>query len=507
MRFAEELTQGSAVLHPESVGEVQAAVRAAREQSWKLWPESTGCNWGYGAGVELPPGVRRLNLSRMRAIRNADRISLANPVAVVEPGVTQGQLQEFLALHHPGLTFNVTGSARDTSLIGNSLDRGVGYLGPRRHDLFGLEVVTGAGELLQTGFRRLGEGSPLAHCHPFGLGPMLDGLFFQGNAGIVTSACFRLLHRPPCQLGVSLALYDSARLPQFIDALADLKRQQIMGSVTHIGNQARTRSSLEQGISTYLGQHCGLKGGALKAAVSHALALIAKSEWTSLGGISGTRAQVKAALQEVRRRMRGLARVALVDESRLALGFKLMHALRWIPSARAVAAAISAIRPLNGLASGVPTDAAVTNLIWQFGPADLPANRFAESNCGLLYVSPALPMDGSFTAGIVEEMTNLARGFDMTLYVTINIETENSLVAITNLLFDRRNAEAQRRANACAQALHAHVRSRGLEVYRARTDMMPAVVDAESPYWQAVSSVKDALDPDRVIAPRHYNLV
>ena len=70
---------------------------------------------------------------------------VTNPVAVIEPGVTQMQLYDFLQNHCPELTFNVTGSGKETSIIGNALDRGVGYIGPRREDLFGLEIVLGTG--------------------------------------------------------------------------------------------------------------------------------------------------------------------------------------------------------------------------------------------------------------------------------------------------------------------------------------------------------------------------
>ncbi len=506
MDFAAELRQGLAVLHPASVADVQAAVQAARAQGWKLYPVATGRNWGYGSERPLPEGHRKLDMSGMRNILNAGQISRAEPVAVIEPGVTQGQLQEFLAQSHPGLTFNVTGSARETSLIGNALDRGVGYLGPRRDDLFGLEVVTGTGEVIQTGFRRLGEDSPLAHCHPFGLGPMLDGLFFQGNFGIVTSACFRLMPRPASQLAVSLALHRSADLARFIDVLAELKRERIMGSVTHVGNRDRTRASLLYGVSDYLERQCGLQGKARDDAAQQALRIVAPHEWTSLGGISGTRAQVAAALKEVKGRMAGLAKLSTFDDNRLAKGFALLHRLRRLPWARTRAAALSAITPLNGLASGMPTDAAVDNLLWRFGRTDLPAQQLDRSNCGILYINPALPMNGRFVAEVIAAMTALTAECGLQLYVTINIETENSLVAVANLLFDRASAAEMGRAQECADSLHAYIRSRGLEVYRARADMMPGIVDAASPYWQAVARLKRALDPDGVIAPGRYNL-
>ena len=495
-----------AELRPKNVSDVVAIVQSARAQRRPLYAYSTGLNWGYGSKAPVVEGCTPVDLSGMNQIINADKVSITNPVALIEPGVTQAQLYQFLQEKCPGLYFNVCGAASATSLIGNALDRGVGYLGPRRDDLFALEIVTGTGQVLKTGFRRLGESSPLATCHPFGLGPMLDGMFFQSNFGIVTSACFKLLPRPPVQVGVSLALRHESDLGRVIDVLAQLKRERVMGGVTHIGNKARTRSSLMYGVSNYLETHCGMTGAALEAGAAGALAIIAPNEWTSLGGIAGTARQVRAALAEVKARTGKLARMMVVDDFRLDLGYRVLHPLRFVPWLRANAAAIAAVRPLHGLASGKPTDAPVDNLLWKFGRPDLPAPRLDESNCGMLFISPALPMDGDFVTGFIKAMTSVAREHGHELYITINIETESSMVAVTNLLFDRSVSTELDRAKRCADALYACITAHKLEVYRARADMMGDVVDPYSDYWQTVRHLKSVFDPDNIISPGRYNI-
>ncbi|HVK54663.1 MAG TPA: FAD-binding oxidoreductase [Burkholderiales bacterium] len=499
--------ESTEVLRPSNRDEVRQYVLEARQLGRPLYPVSTGLNWGYGSSSPVKSGCALLDLSAMNSILNAKRISLTNPVAVIEPGVTQAQLHHHLKENCPELMFNVTGSAAETSIIGNALDRGVGYLGPRREDVFGLEFVTGTGQLLQTGFRRMGDASPLAHCHPYGLGPMLDGLLFQGNFGVVTSACFKLVPRPARQLSVSLALRHEANLGRFINALAQLKREHVMSAVTHIANKARTHASLMFGICTYLESQCRLTEMTLAAEASRVLSLVSPHQWTSLGGLAGSPQLVDAALAEVKGRMRGLARVTSVDDAKLALGYKVLHRLRCIPWARANAAAISAIRPLHGLATGIPTDAAINNLLWRFGQPAMNPTQLDESRCGLLFISPALPMDGEFVADVAKGMSNVGRKFGHELYMTLNIETENSLVAVVNLLFERTDAFAVENAKRCATSLHTYIKSRGLEVYRARADMMSDVVDPASEYWQAVRDLKSALDPDNIIAPGRYNLV
>ncbi|WP_342120741.1 FAD-binding oxidoreductase [Pseudoduganella sp. OTU4001] len=494
------------VLYPRSTRQVRNIVRRANRRGLTIYVVSTGLNYGYGGRSPPRDTDILLDLSRMRRILNAGAISAANPVALIEPGVTQQDLYEHLQQHAPELTFNVTGSARATSILGNALDRGVGYFGARKEDVFGLEVVTGKGDVIYTGFRRLGEASPLAHTHPYGLGPMLDGLFFQSNLGIVTSACFRLLPRRPKAVAVSLALREAGRLDEFIDVLAALKREGIMDSVTHIANRARSQASLEYGIHTYLQQECGLAPDAAARESGRALAMATQGEWTSLGALTGSGAGLRAALAEVRQRIGHLARVRVITHQRLDLAYRVLHALRMLPPARALAAAIAAIRPLHVLALGQPTDAAVDNLLWKFGASGRAASELDQTNCGLLFINPALPMDGATVARVMRRMERWAKRKGLPLYITINIESATSLVAVINVLFDRSAPQQVQQAHDLSGILHRVLHKEKLEVYRARADMMAQVTSAADPFWQAVRELKHSLDPGRVLAPGRYNL-
>ena len=495
----------SGVYYPESAADVVDIVRSHRSPRRPLYPVSRGLNWGYGSRSPVTADNALLDLSRMNRILNADDISLDFPIAIIEPGVTQAQLSAFLAERCPELTFNVTGAGCDTSILGNALDRGVGYFGPRKEDLFGLEIVTGTGEMLRTGFRRLGEDSPLAHCHPYGLGPMLDGLFFQGNFGIVTSACFRLIPRRPKEVAISMALREVRFLAEFIDLMARFKREGLLSSVTHIGNKARTQSTLSYGVTAYLERECGYTPERAAAEADQAIALVAPNEWTSLAAITGNAGQVRSAIREIRRRVGHIARVMVVTDTLLDVGYALTHALRFLPFARANAAAIHAIRPLHKLALGMPTDAPIDNLLWQYGRADLPASALDESPCGLLFVNPALPLDGGAVVAVVDELRAVAERHGHKLYITLNIETSTSMVAVINLLFDRSSPEEVARAHRCAGDMLAAIRRRGLEAYRARADMMRDIVE-DNAYWRTIRRLKEIFDPDDIIAPGRYNL-
>lgn len=494
------------ITRPCNTAEVVALVRHARASGQPLYPVSTGMNWGYGGAVPPRAGCRLVDLSAMDKIRNAASISPDHPVALIEPGVSQQQLHQHLARHAPTLRFNVTGSAASTSIIGNALDRGVGYSGPRVDDLFALEVVLGTGDVIHTGFRRLGEESPLAHFHRHGLGPLPDGLFFQGNFGIVTSACFRLQRRRPVELALSIGLRDGARLAEFLNGLIDLRRDGLLTAVTHVGNSARAGATLRAGLSTYLRDRCQLEGTALRDEIDAALKVVAGTPWTGLAGLTGTAGQVRAELAEIRGRLRGLGDVRTFTNQVLALGARVTDSLRFLPGLRRYAAALAAVRPLQALAMGTPTDIAFDNLTGLFDKPGIPAKEYERSRCGVLFISPALPMDGALIHGMVVELERIAQRHGHVLYITVNIEAENSVVAIINLLFDKADAGKVKQAHACAAAMHAHVRQLGLEVYRARTDQMPEVLAQNPEHWALLARLKAAWDPDKIIAPGRYSV-
>jgi len=493
---------------PTSVRGVVDLVRVARKTRTPLYAYSTGLNFGYGGKSPVTPGGLLVDLSSLNSIRiSIDPVSKrVHPVAIIGPGVTQGMLYDYLEEHHPDLTFNVTGSARATSIVGNALDRGVGYYGPRKEDLFGLVVVCGNGRLLRTGFRRL-RNSPLGHSNPYGLGPIIDGLFFQSNFGIVVSACFRLVPKRPKQVALSLSLRREEDMPAFLDELARCKRDGLIESVTHVANRARTHATLAYGVTQYLENECGYTPRRAYAEAESVMDLVAPFEWTSLGAVTGTKAQVRANLAEIKKRLKPLTRVKVITHTLLDTAYAVAHALRFIPAARANAAAIAAIRPLHTLALGVPTDAAIDNLLWKFGRTDLSAAQLDVSNCGLLFINPALPLDGEFVTAFIARMKAIAaENFHDTLYITINIETPTSLVAVINLLFDRSDAGQVKRAHFCADRLLEAIHDMGLEVYRARADMMGQIVKRDPDYWDTIHKLKLTLDPDNIIAPGRYDV-
>ena len=116
---------------------------------------------------------------------------------VVEPGVSQQQLYDHVRQAAPGYWVDCTGAGPDASIVGNAVERGFGHTpyGDHVRTSCGMEVVLANGEVLRTGFGHY-AGARTAQVYPYGVGPVLDGLFTQSNFGIVTRLGVWLYPKP-----------------------------------------------------------------------------------------------------------------------------------------------------------------------------------------------------------------------------------------------------------------------------------------------------------------------
>ena len=83
----------SAVLLPQNTEHVAAAARVASTHKVPLYPISRGKNWGWGDACPTTKGQAILDLS---ALNRIVEVHEELGYAVVQPGVTQGQLSDYL---------------------------------------------------------------------------------------------------------------------------------------------------------------------------------------------------------------------------------------------------------------------------------------------------------------------------------------------------------------------------------------------------------------------------
>jgi 4-cresol dehydrogenase (hydroxylating) flavoprotein subunit len=325
------------VVYPASAEEVAEVLRIAGAAGLAVWPFSRGKNWGYGAHMALGEGAIVLLLDRM------DRILEVNEelgYAVIEPGVTQGQLNAHLRSTGSRLWADCTDSTPEGSVVGNALERGVGYTPAWDHfgNLCGLEVVLPTGAIVRTGGAP--PGSLSFHTYKWGTGPYLEGLFSQSNFGVVTKAGVWLLPAPEVMRCFICELEDPAHQPAAADAIRELALRGVLRSNVHMVNDVMFLAQLIQYPYDLLHGRTNLSAE-LRAELRRRYRI---TPWTVTGGLYGTRRTVRAAEKEVRKALGPYGRVNVLGDRGVALLGWL--ARKWpllerIPGATALVSAVT----------------------------------------------------------------------------------------------------------------------------------------------------------------------
>ena len=196
----------SAAVAPDGVEQVQKVVKIANRYKIPIYPISTGKNLGYGGSAPVLSGSVVLDLKRMNSILEVNE---RNAYALVEPGVSYFDLYRYIQEKGLKVWVDVPDPGWG-SPIGNSFDRGGGYLMPQYRNHFdshcGMEVVLANGELMRTGMGAM-PGAQTWQQYKSGFGPWIDGMFSQSNFGVVTKMGFWLMPEPDAYLSGTVTVF------------------------------------------------------------------------------------------------------------------------------------------------------------------------------------------------------------------------------------------------------------------------------------------------------------
>lgn len=486
------------VVRPKTVAEVQRLTVAASTHGVPLYPISRGKNWGYGDAAPAAPGCVLVELSQMNTIREIDA---EMGFAIVEPGVTQGQLVEEVARRAPGFWVDCTGAGPEASIVGNALERGFGHTpyGDHVRSACGLEVVLADGTLLRTGTGQF-EGAKAACLYPYGVGPILDGLFMQSNLGIVTAMTVWLCPKPEAFRFFYIKVQDESTLPRLIDALRGLRLQGILNSAVHIGNDLRVIS----GQRNYPHERTG---GSRPLPDDVRLALRREAglgAWSVSGSFTGTGPQVRAAAARLKKAMRGIGKVITLSDGQLHLLGRVARALP-SPVGAGLKKLLDDLEPHVGLLQGKPTLQPLRGALWGLNRDGDALEDPVDAQAGLIWLAPVVPMRGADAVQVCNTAHGiLARhGFDF--LITFTLLNERSMVAVMNVSWDKTDAAQGERARECYEEVMQALIAAGYPPYRSSLLGMPLLWQhGGAAFWDSARKIKQALDPRGVIAPGRY---
>jgi 4-cresol dehydrogenase (hydroxylating) flavoprotein subunit len=486
-----------ALVRPGSRTELQACLAIARRFSIAIYPISSGKNWGYGSRVPVTDGSVVVDLSRMNRILDFNE---EMGWVTVEPGVTQQQLFEFLAVKKSRLWLDATGSTPDSSIVGNTMERGFGHTpyGDHAANVCALEVVLPDGEVLETGMARF-KGSQSAEVYRWGLGPALDGLFTQSNLGIVTRMTVWLMPAPEYFQAFFFRCDDAGGLPGIVDSLRPLRMNGTLRSAIHIANDYKVIA----GIRQYPWLEAGNRTPLLPETMQLLRTQMKFGAWNGSGGLYGTRAQVAEARRLLRQSLKGrITKIQFLDDRVLSFAARFSHTFgllsRWD-----ISRALQLVRPVFGLMKGIPTDQPLASTYWRKKmppPAQMDPDR---DKCGLIWCAPVAPAQGQHaqTLAKIASRVLLGHGFEPMLSVTLI--TERALICIISLSYDREVAGEDDRARTCYEELQAELDQAGYPPYRLGIQSMKLA--AGSGAWpRVIEAIRHSVDPGGILAPGRY---
>ncbi|KIJ54475.1 vanillyl alcohol oxidase [Sphaerobolus stellatus SS14] len=466
-----EDTVSSATVYPGSTEDVQAVTRWANTHLIPIYPISMGRNLGYGGAAPRVRGSIVLDLGkRMNKILKIDG---DNCSCLLEPGVSYFALYEAIQKGGHPLWID-TPDVGGGSVLGNALDRGVGYTpyGDHFGNHCGMEVVLPTGEVVRLGMGALpgkdGVDNPTWQSFQYGYGPYSDGIFTQSNFGIVTKMGFWLMPGTE-HLTFAITFPKEDDFEQIVDIIRPLSAARVLGNVPQIRHA--TQELAITGIrkkDIYDGE------GPVPAQV-----IREHMKKTAYGDVTWIfYATVYGPLE---------SRNASIDVVRKAFSA--------IPDAKFIfpedVPADHYLHVRGAIAAGVPV---LTDLNWLQWNA----------NGSHLFFSPISPVDGKDARKLYEmvKKRHTEFGFDMMPAFCV---APREMHFIDCLCYDRGDEEQKRRAVQCMRAMISDAAKEGYGEYRTHillSDQVSATYSWNNGALMRLNeTLKDALDPNGILAP------
>ena len=459
----------SAVVLPGSVEDVQAVVRIAASFRIPLWTTSMGKNNAYGGPA---PRVRGSVVVSMRRMNRVLEVNEELAYAVVEPGVSFFDLCAELRRRGSRLWASIPDLGWG-SVIGNTLDHGVGYLpgGDHAASQCGMEVVLASGEVIRTGMGAI-DGGRAWHAHRRGFGPAVDSLFMQSNFGIVTKMGKWLIPRPEVYVPVEVAARDEADLEALIDTTRELLLDGTVTNVPLIGAMMGAAAMTKPRAAWHPGEG-PIPEQAMKAIAGE----LGLGWWNLRLALYGPEAVVDAQLARVRAAFAAGAPAAVVSARKIA-GHDVSEE--------------TVITHPERVQAGVPGLALLDSLQWWGGVG------------GHLDFSPVAPLRGQDVRALVTLIRPVVEEAGLDFWPGI-ILTPRSCYFVSPILYDTTNEPQVRAAYDAYRRLVGVVGQAGYGLYRGHIEFMDEIAAqygfGDHAMRRLHETLKDALDPGGILSP------
>ncbi|RFU35028.1 hypothetical protein B7463_g1275, partial [Scytalidium lignicola] len=463
----EELV-ASAVVYPGTTAEVQKIVLWANDYRIPIFPISMGRNLGYGGAAPRVRGSVVIDLGK-----RMNRVLDINPddyTCLVEPGVSFYALYETIqakGYKHMWIDVPDLGGG---SVVGNTLDRGVGYTPYGDHWAChsGLEVVLPTGEVIRTGMGAL-PGNNTWQAFPYGFGPYSDGIFSQSNLGIVTKMGMTLMPNPGGHEGFVYTFQKEEDLAPLIEIIRPLRIGNILENVAQVRHVIQTLAVKGKPRSNYYTGE-----GPIPEHIVHEQAKnmpMGDCKWVYYGMSYGPKDIRKYKLDIIDKEFKKIPGARRIDPATLP-----KDEYFW---------------SRDNIAAGVPD---LEELLWV---------NWVPNGSHIAF-SPVSPIRGTDAMKLFQLGKRLHHKFGIDFFPAFCVGLRE-MHLIVEIVFDKTDPKARKAADDCLREMIDDAAKEGYGEYRTHLVLMDQVASTYSWNDNALMKfnerLKDALDPNGILAP------
>lgn len=449
------------IVRPKNRLEVREIVHLANKHKIVLYSFSSGMNWGQGSRI---PSSENSLLVDLSALNSIIEINKKHRYAIIEAGVTQKQL--YKALKDKNLKVPVTGSAANSSVVGNMLERGATFFGHRNKLLMGVEVILGNESIVRTGLWHFHNQEESIIYHAQGVGADINGLFTQSNFGIVTKIIIRLL---PKKEGFLLHVEaKEENLVPLIDTLYSLWEDKVIQDGTLITNKNDPRTTTK-GNYSYTG------------------------DWFAVSSISGaTHSITKALRKETKKRLAPYC-----------------YHIDFLPTDSEDTEKHPYFSILNKLYHGEPTNYSLQTMVEMQKNIKFKSTKDLDLNKDIIGFSvalPAVPFDGEQVWKVMQTVKGVSDKLGVEPFHNFGTINDKVFEGFYRIYFDRNDTNAILTARKWNEQVHIALAEINIFPYRMNIERMPYFTkEFDDTFWQTIKNIKQVLDPNQVIALGRYS--
>lgn len=470
------------VAYPRTIEQLQYIVKAAAKHQVAIYPVSQGKNIGYGEMTPTGSDQLVVGLKYLNTIREFDA---ENGEVVVEPGVTQLQLAQYLNDAQAKYWADVTGASPEASLIGNTLEAGFGHtpIGDHRKHVLQMEVMLADGSILRT-------------AEMPAIGPDLAQLFIQSNFAIVLSMRIPLFPIPEQTLSFAITFSTDAAFLTGIKILTQLRKDGTIASLAHTGNSTRALMT-----GSKFPSHCD-RNQILTEQKCHEIlnqkSVIEFGAWSTVGGLYGYTDDVQNKKRRLQKALKGYGKVKFFSKSRINFIEKALNSglAKKIKSLDLIRGSFASLKALDGIIRGQPSYHPSQNILWRVDQA---------ANLGLMWHAPVIPATEQDALALLTVARTVYTTYKFEMPITLTLINAKYMTAVFNISFDKSNAEESARASAAYKALTEATHNLGYLPYRCGL-ASEATKNYSSEQHYFLEKMKLALDPQNILAPGRYGI-